>query len=124
GSEALEIALNEHPDLIIADLLMPVMDGYEFARRLRADPHTAQTPLIFYTATYIQTEARALADICGAFRLLSKPSEPELILETVEAALTGTPVSLIPIDDTLFDIKHQKLLNDELIQKVAELENE
>jgi CheY-like chemotaxis protein len=40
----------EHPHLVITDVLMPVMDGYEFVRQLRLDPLTAATPVLFYTA--------------------------------------------------------------------------
>ena len=50
GTEALEVVRNEHPDLIICDILMPVMDGYEFVRHLRADPQIGHTPVIFFTA--------------------------------------------------------------------------
>src|SRR5438874_9616305 len=104
GAEALEIARSEHPDLIIADLLMPVMDGYEFARQLRADSLIAHTPLIFYTATYALSEAQSLADICGAFRLLAKPADPETVLKVVDAALSGPLVLPGPIEDKLFDV--------------------
>lgn len=47
--------------LVVCDLLMPVMDGYAFVRQLRADPALATTPVIFYTATWLEREARALA---------------------------------------------------------------
>ena len=52
GAEALEVASGMHPDLIITDVLMPTMDGYEFVRRLRLIPEVAGTPVIFYTAHY------------------------------------------------------------------------
>ncbi len=58
GAEALAIVRAEHPDLVIADILMPTMDGYEFVRRIRADPAIAATPVIFYTAHYHEREAR------------------------------------------------------------------
>ena len=49
------------PDLVITDVLMPVMDGYEFVRQLRLDPATSAIPVVFYTAHYGEREARALA---------------------------------------------------------------
>jgi two-component system cell cycle sensor histidine kinase/response regulator CckA len=61
GAEALEQVRMERPDLVIADILMPTMDGYELVRQLRADPTTAPIPVIFYTAHYHEQEARALA---------------------------------------------------------------
>jgi CheY-like chemotaxis protein len=52
GTEALEMARVERPNLIISDILMPTRDGYEFVRQLRADPSIANTAIIFYTANY------------------------------------------------------------------------
>ncbi|MDT7816929.1 MAG: hypothetical protein QOJ42_6845, partial [Acidobacteriaceae bacterium] len=60
GAEALAIAKAERPDLIIADILMPTMDGFELVQRLRADPVIAPTPLIFWSAHYHEREAQAL----------------------------------------------------------------
>jgi two-component system, cell cycle sensor histidine kinase and response regulator CckA len=50
GAEALQIAQAERPDLIISDILMPTMDGYEFVRRLRADPDIAKTAVLVFSA--------------------------------------------------------------------------
>src|SRR5581483_5462278 len=61
GPTGLELARNERPDLIIADIVMPTMDGYEFIHQLRADKRVAHTPVIFYTASYLEEEARRLA---------------------------------------------------------------
>src|ERR1700760_2426817 len=52
GAEALDVAAAVRPDLIITDVLMPTMDGYEFVRRLRSISEIASTPVIFYTAHY------------------------------------------------------------------------
>src|SRR5919201_3519343 len=65
GAEALAAARAEHPDLVIADILMPTMDGYELVRQLRADPSVARTPVIYYTAHFLEPEAQALARSCG-----------------------------------------------------------
>jgi CheY-like chemotaxis protein len=50
---------------VITDVLMPVMDGYEFGRRLRLDPKASRIPVLFYTAPYGEREARALAQSSG-----------------------------------------------------------
>src|SRR5712672_544795 len=98
GAEALEVVRAAQPDLVIADVLMPTMDGYEFVRRLRADPAIARTPLVFYTATYLEHEAQALARDCGVEHVLVKPAPPELILRTVAAVLAHGPLASTPAD--------------------------
>src|ERR1700746_814560 len=60
------------PDLVICDILMPPMDGYEFVRQMRADPDVASTEVIFYTAMFLEREARNLAASCGVSRVLIK----------------------------------------------------
>ena len=62
---------------MISDILMPTVDGCEFVRRLRRLPGSTHTPVIFYTATYHQREARSLAEECGVADILTKPSEPK-----------------------------------------------
>ncbi|HZV06945.1 MAG TPA: response regulator [Gemmataceae bacterium] len=123
GAEALALAANQHPDLVITDILMPTMDGYEFVRQLRADPNIAATPVIFYTAHYLERTARRLASAGGVVHVLTKPCEPEVILRTVEAALQGdTP--LAPSSSSsreAFDRDHLRLVTDKLSQKVDEL---
>src|ERR1700756_1950681 len=88
GSDGLAAARRERPDLVISDILMPTMDGYEFIRRLREEPDLAETAVIFYTAHYHEHEARALAEKCGVQRVLVKPSVQRELLAAVEQALT------------------------------------
>jgi response regulator RpfG family c-di-GMP phosphodiesterase len=96
GAQALEIVRSQRPDLIITDILMPTMDGYEFVRQLRADPNFATLPVIFYTATYREREARSLAKAAGVQYVLAKPAEPQTILNMVNAALGLLPTSAPP----------------------------
>ncbi|QJW93703.1 response regulator [Frigoriglobus tundricola] len=93
GAEGLALARAARPDLVIADVLMPTMDGYEFVRQLRADRAVAGTRVVFYTAHYHEPEARALAAACGVAAVLTKPCEPDEVLRTVEAALDGAPAA-------------------------------
>ncbi|HEX8629588.1 MAG TPA: response regulator, partial [Catenuloplanes sp.] len=62
GAEALDLAHSRHPDVVLTDILMPGMDGYELARELRAAPDTAATPIVFYTANYLEAETRPFAE--------------------------------------------------------------
>jgi putative nucleotidyltransferase with HDIG domain len=98
GADALKIARNWHPDLIITDILMPTMDGYEFVRQLRADPTFANIPVIFYTATYREREARSLAQAAGVQYVLAKSADPQVILDVVNTALGHLPAADEPPD--------------------------
>ncbi len=123
GAEGLALARAERPDLVIADILMPTMDGYEFVHRLRSEPEIAGTPVIFYTAHYHEPEARRLAADCGVIDVLTKPCEPEIVLRTVETALghltTPPTVPSTPADQ--FDRDHLHLVTEKLSQKADEL---
>ncbi|MDX2166635.1 MAG: response regulator [Deltaproteobacteria bacterium] len=122
GLEAIGTLRDARPDLVIADILMPTMDGYELVRRLRADPAVAATPVIFYTAHYLEREARALAQQCGVELILTKPAEPELILRTVDAALgAAAPPAVEPLAEQ-FDRDHLRVVADTLAHKVEALE--
>lgn len=125
GIEALALARTEQLDLVIADILMPTMDGYEFVHRLRTDPTIAETTVIFYTAHYLEREAQALAQACGVTHILFKPSEPEDVLRVVEEALRLRPaapaVKPEVAGETGFDHEHLRLVTDKLSQKADEL---
>ncbi|MEK6373297.1 MAG: response regulator [Acidobacteriota bacterium] len=92
GLEGLEVAREWPPDLAIVDIAMPGMDGVDFVRHLHAQETFARTPIIFYTASYEASEARRLAAECGVGYVLMKPSEPEVILDTIDQAL-GRPAA-------------------------------
>src|SRR6478752_8806045 len=83
GSEALASIHAERPDLVITDVLMPVMDGYEFVKQLRLDPKTSGIPVVFYTAHYGEREARTLALSIGVSDVLIKPAESAEVLKVV-----------------------------------------
>jgi PAS domain S-box-containing protein len=122
GMQALQQTVRERPDLIISDVLMPTLDGYEFVRRLRAIPDVAQTPVIFHTAVYHQREALALARQCGVNDVISKPSEPEAIVAKIDAVLGHPSVVMVPQPAARFDHEHRRVVGDMLVEKVAELE--
>jgi signal transduction histidine kinase len=109
------------PDLVIADVLMPDVDGFEFVRQLRADPVIAHTRVIFYTATYMPSETRSLAEAVGVAQVLSKPAEPQAIIEVVQQVLDA-PAAILTAPVENFEREHQRLLLDKLTQKVNELE--
>jgi CheY-like chemotaxis protein len=87
GAEGLRLVREQRPDLIVADIRMPSMDGDEFVRRLRADPELASIEVAFYTGSHREPELRRLAAACGVTRILGKPAEPEQILGLLDDAL-------------------------------------
>lgn len=124
GIAALALARAERPDLIIADIVMPTMDGYELARQVRADPFITATQIVFYTSSYVVAETRQLAEACGVSYIITKPAEPEIILEIVNAALNSSQLpAAAPVPDE-FHREHMRLLTDTLARKVEELEAE
>jgi signal transduction histidine kinase len=87
GFEALASARTNPPDLIVADILMPVMDGYALCREWRADERLKQIPFIFYTATYTEKKDETLALGLGASRFVVKPQEPEVLMGIIREVL-------------------------------------
>jgi len=88
GLEALKQVQKEHPALVITDILMPKMDGYALAYRLRSAVKTRKIPLIFLSATYITREDKQFAINLGAVRFIEKPIDTEEFLLTVAEQLT------------------------------------
>ncbi len=87
GAKALAIAQSETPpDIILLDVMMPEMDGYEVCRRLKQDPATAAIPVIFLTAkNEVDDETRGFA--CGAVDYIAKPISPPIVMARVQAHL-------------------------------------
>ena len=123
GGTALAAARGEHPDLVITDVLMPVMDGFELVRQLRLDPATSAIPVVFYTAHYGAHEARALALSSGVSAVLTKPVEREVMLGVVDGVLSrALEVSAgnAPLSTT-FDREHLRLVTDKLSENTGDL---
>lgn len=78
GKKALEIALAEKPDLILLDVIMPEMNGYDVCKELKCNPHTLEIPIIFVTAHSEATEEIRGLEI-GAVDYISKPFCPAIV---------------------------------------------
>jgi signal transduction histidine kinase len=87
GAEALRRAQADAPDLILLDVKLPDIDGFEVSRRLKADPATASIPVLQITATYSSTEHWAQALNAGADGYLTHPAEPIVLIATIRALL-------------------------------------
>lgn len=86
GVEALDLARRELPDVVLTDVMMPRMDGYELARHLKADPRTRNIPLVLITARH-GTEAALEGFASGADDFLVKPFSPPELLARIDAQL-------------------------------------
>ncbi|MCK6408610.1 MAG: EAL domain-containing protein [Thauera sp.] len=127
GSAALAQARLQRPDVIVSDLLMPVMDGYTLLREWKADPGLASIPFIVYTATYTEPRDEKLALDLGADAFIVKPAEPEAFMEVVANALAradaGGRVAATPrADETVVLREYNEVLVAKLEQRSAELE--
>ncbi|MET0533056.1 MAG: response regulator [Steroidobacter sp.] len=96
GIEALHLLRTEHPDLLITDIVMPRMDGYELVRKLRQDETMSATPVIFCSASYHEREVREMARSLGVRSTLSKPFDLNTVRATVNAALASKPAVPTP----------------------------
>jgi signal transduction histidine kinase len=130
GADALASAKSAPPDLIITDILMPVMDGFELCRQWKADERLRPIPLIFYTATYTDPGDEQFARSLGADRFIVKPQKPEIFMQEVrkvleeslhrENAETARPI----VNDRKILKEYNEVLFRKLEKKVMQLETE
>ena len=85
AQEAIQLIQNDKPSLILSDIQMPGMDGYEFCRRLKADPETQHIPFIFVTAFSRSTKEAARGLQIGADDYITRPFAPEELLARIGA---------------------------------------
>jgi len=86
GQEGLEKAQQEKPDLIILDLMMPQLNGYEVCMMLKQDTRYRKVPIIVLSAK-AQERDKQLGKECGSDAFLSKPYQPEALLSQIKALL-------------------------------------
>ena len=121
GAEALELIPQERPAVIVADILMPRVDGFLLVHRLRSDPKTANIPIIFLSATYVSAEDEQFALSLGAIRFLSKPAEADDLTLAVADAITGQPQSKPPMSDREFYLGYRERLEKKIKQKASQI---
>lgn len=96
GAEALSLARQSPPDLVVSDLLMPVMDGYTLLRHWKLDARLKAVPFIVYTATYTDAEDERLALNLGADAFILKPAEPDQFLARIREVQARTTAQISP----------------------------
>ena len=130
GAEALEQALVQPPDMVVSDILMPNMDGYQLCQKWKQSDKLRDIPFVFYTATYTSDEDERFALILGASAFIRKPTEPDafvqILTEIFEKAESGAlPLAEVaPLEPALFVSEYTKRVAAKLEQKVAELKTE
>ncbi len=128
GEEALAELRRLPADLVISDVLMPGMDGYQLCREMRVDARLAAIPLVFYTATYTSEEDRDFALGLGASAFVVKPTAPEEFIGIVRAVVAGA--SRVPVEvpdpeilkEQVFQREHDVRVSRKLEKKLEELE--
>jgi pilus assembly protein CpaE len=96
GIQAITLAQSEKPDLILLDIMMPEMDGYEVARKLRTDPATNSMPIIMFTAK-TQVDDKVAGFEAGADDYLTKPTQPRELFAHVKAVLARGKKTTLPV---------------------------
>lgn len=125
GVEALEI-LESHPgpiDVIISDILMPKMDGYQLCNRIRKHPKFNQLPFILYSSTFESPSNDQLCLAVGVSRFLAKPAPPEEIVRALTEVLRKPKppaANWVPANDTAV----LKEYNQALVRKLEEKNHE
>ena len=127
GAEALEKLKKDSIDIIISDILMPGMDGFQLCRECKKDEKLKRIPFIFYTATYTEKKDEEFALNLGAERFIRKPLDPvafmeileEIIAEYKKRTLTA-PKKPIP-DDEIYLAEYNKRLVKKLEKKILDL---
>jgi CheY-like chemotaxis protein len=129
GMEALRLAHSGRYDLIVSDILMPRMDGFQLCRELKRDPRLAGIPFVFYTATYTDPRDAAFALSLGAERFLIKPMEPDQFVKALQETLADvasaqrSPEAGEPEDEAIYLKEYNARLIAKLEKKMLDLES-
>ena len=118
GKEGLEAVHKERPAIVIADIMMPKLDGFGLVHRLRLNPGTRDIPVIFITATYVTPEDKEFALNIGATRFLQKPVDLEEFEKTISELLRiGAAPPIEPLKEFNFYDGYRMRLEAKLAQK-------
>ncbi|MFZ0034738.1 MAG: response regulator [Sedimentisphaerales bacterium] len=93
GADAITLAKSQRPDIIVLDIIMPEMEGDEVAAELKEHPLTRNIPVIFLTALRSKAEEKESGSIVGNNITLSKPLDPEILLDKIKKLLPVTAAS-------------------------------
>ncbi|MFH1153334.1 MAG: response regulator [Pseudomonadota bacterium] len=121
GSQALGVLRENGVDLIISDILMPVMDGFQLCRKVKMDPELRHIPFIIYTATYTGSKDQEFALRIGADRFIEKPCEPDVLLAAVAGVMdAAVRPGEAPAREPLPEPEALKLYSERLVRKLEQ----
>jgi CheY-like chemotaxis protein len=125
GREALEILQIKRPAIVIADIMMPKLDGFGLVHRIRINPETRDIPVVFITATYITPADLEFALNIGATRFLQKPVDLEKLLVTIaELFEKGNPNVIKPLQEFEFYNEYRRRLEAKLEERNKQIASE
>lgn len=125
GRDALDIIQKAHPTLVIADIMMPHLDGFGLVHRMRLNPETRTIPVVFITATYVAPEDKDFALRIGATRFIQKPVDIDRFIEMVEELLQQDPHTIPqPLDEFAFYDGYRQRLEAKLEEKIKQIARE
>jgi PAS domain S-box-containing protein len=122
GVEALAKLASENINVIVADILMPKMDGFQLCRQVKASDRWKVIPFIFYTATYTDAKDEEFALSLGADRFVIKPEEPEVFAGIIKEVIGNSPARALPAGRPRLEeeSEYMKLYNQRLIRKLED----
>jgi CheY-like chemotaxis protein/signal transduction histidine kinase len=130
GKQALEKLHSDNFKMIISDILMPIMDGYQLCQAVRSERKFKDLLFIFYTATYIEKEDEEFALGLGADLFLRKPLDPNRFIEAIKNLIQETEISqdkpsksIIKNEKEILKLYNERLIH-KLEKKILDLEKE
>ncbi len=131
GIEALDELKRDSIDMIISDILMPKMDGYQLCRECKQSDILRKIPFVFYTATYTDKKDEEFALSLGAERFIVKPAESKLFMEIIEGILENNKKGLLTSseipgeeEEEVYLKEYNERLINKLEKKMLDLESE
>lgn len=127
GVEALQQLEQSHVDLIVSDVLMPQMDGFQLCREVKRREALRDIPFVFYTATYTEQKDQDFGLSLGAARFVNKPQEPEAFIAILRSVIAqelqqgSHPPAAAPEEEEAFLATYNQRLVHKLEAKVEEL---
>jgi putative nucleotidyltransferase with HDIG domain len=122
GAEALALARTNRPDVIISDILMPVMDGFTLCQEWKKDEGLKDIPFVFYTATYTDPKDQEFGLSLGAARFIVKPVETEEFLSILGQLIMEVESGTLAVPEKSLheEVTYYRMYNEALIRKLED----